>query len=150
MSLKQTIESVTEFIKMFIERVLFFPMYASSEQVHKSRYLSMLMTKTMEFVSKIQYQTLADMQEHAKRREIELENQRKENRQTQASSQPTTKKFRHDESSFGGQRYPLCNRCEKPHGLACCALICFNCSKGHYNRDYKQEAWGVRIYFHCN
>lgn len=45
LSLKLTIESVMEIIKMFTERALFFLEYAASKQVQMSRYLSMLKTK---------------------------------------------------------------------------------------------------------
>lgn len=63
-SLKQTLDLVTEITKMLTKRVLFFPEYASSKQVQKSRYLSMLKTEIREFISNNQYKTVEKMQEH--------------------------------------------------------------------------------------
>ena len=42
LSLKKKTEMVMEISKMFTERALFFPKYASSKQVNISRYLSIL------------------------------------------------------------------------------------------------------------
>lgn len=116
-----------------------------------SQYLNMVKTNIREFVLNNRYKTLAKIQEHARRRELALETQRNENRWTIALSQPTTKKFKSDELRYGGQRVPRCNMCGKSHKGVSHALICLKCDKeGHYNRYYKQEAYGVRTYFYYN
>lgn len=67
-----------------------------------SRYLSMIKTDIMGFVSNNRYNTLSKVQEHATRREIELETQIKEKGQTLALSQLTAKIFKHTASRYGG------------------------------------------------
>ena len=76
-----------------------------------ARYLSMLKIDTKEFVSNNIYKTLAEMKVNARRREIELEIQQKEKRQAPSLSQPTTKRFKHDQSKSGGQKGPWCKKC---------------------------------------
>ena len=80
LSLMQKTKMVTEITKMFMERALSCPKYVSLEQVKMSRYMSMRKDDIREFVSNNRYKTLTEMQEHAKRREIELETQTKEKR----------------------------------------------------------------------
>lgn len=129
----------------------FFPEYASSEKVEMFRYLSMLKIDIREFVSNNRYKTLSKIQEHARRRELELETQRTGKRQIPALSRPTMKKFKPDKSRSGGQRGPRCNKCGMSHEGACHALLFFKCGKdGHYSRDCKHEAHGVHICFHYN
>ena len=51
LDLRQTIESVTEITKMFIERALFCLEFAASEQAYMTWYLSKLKTDIRKFVS---------------------------------------------------------------------------------------------------
>lgn len=69
---------MTEITKMLTKRALLCPDYTSSEHVKMSRYLSVLKIGIREFVSNNRYKTLAEMQEHDRRMEIELETQMKE------------------------------------------------------------------------
>lgn len=80
-----------------------------------SRYLSILKTDIREFVSNNRHKTLAKTQEHARRIEIELQTQTKDNRQTPAPSQLAAKRFKHTDSRFGGQKGPRCDKCGKSH-----------------------------------
>lgn len=47
--------------KMFTDRAIFWPEYASLEQVQMSQYLSMINMKIQEFISTQLYRTLIDL-----------------------------------------------------------------------------------------
>ena len=66
-----------EITRMFTERAIFFPEFAS-EQSQMTRYLSMLKTDIRQFVATQRCETLLDLQEAARRPELELELQLKE------------------------------------------------------------------------
>lgn len=85
---------------MFMGRALFCPEYASLKKVKMYRYMSILKTVIRVFIANNRYKTLAEMQDHAKRREIELEIHKKEKRQTSAPSHSTAKKFKPIGSRF--------------------------------------------------
>ena len=57
---------------MFTERVMFCPEFAS-EQSQMTRYLSMLKTDTMQFLSTQRCDTFLELQEAAMRCELEIE-----------------------------------------------------------------------------
>ena len=81
------------------------------------------------------------MQEHARRTEMELENQEKEKKKTPALSHPTTKRSQHIDSSSRGQKGPRCDKCGKSHEGIFRAIIYYKCGKeGYYSRDYIQGA----------
>lgn len=149
LSLKQTTESVAKITKMITKRTLFCHKYASSEQVKMSRYLSILNTNIKEFVSKNRYITLAKIQEHARRRGIELETQKKEKWQIPTPSHPTSKKFKSNGSRFGNQKGRTCNKCRKFHDGPCrVGPRCHKCGKeGNYTRNDKHNMY---ICFSCN
>ena len=81
--LKQGTESVTVITRMFHERALFFPEHVSTEQAHMSRYLSISRRDIYEFVANSTYRTFAELQENARKREIELETQAKADAESQ-------------------------------------------------------------------
>ena len=68
----RVLESVTEITRMFTERAKFCPEFAS-EQAQMTRYLSMLKTDIYQFVSTQRCDTLLELQEAARRRELEIE-----------------------------------------------------------------------------
>ena len=80
LELKQDLESVSEITGMFIERAMFCPEFASG-QAQMSRYLSMLKRDIRQFVSAWRCETLLELQEAARRRELEIELQLRELRQ---------------------------------------------------------------------
>lgn len=84
-----------------------------------SRYLSILTTDIREFVTNNCYKNVVEMQDYARRREIELEIQTKENMQTLAPSQPATKKFKSIGSRFRGRKGCTCSKCSKFHDGPC-------------------------------
>lgn len=61
LSLRKTIEMVTEITRMFHERGLFFPEQVSTEQDRVSRYLVILRRDICDFVANTTYQTLAEL-----------------------------------------------------------------------------------------
>ena len=65
LKLEQDSDSVTEITKMFTERAMFCPEFAS-EQVRMSRYLSMLKRDIKQFVSTQRCSTLLELQEAAR------------------------------------------------------------------------------------
>ena len=71
---------MTEITKMFTERPLFFPEFAASEQPQMTQYLSILKTDIRQFVSTQCYGKLVELQEAARRQEIEMELQHRERR----------------------------------------------------------------------
>lgn len=88
----------------------------------------MLKTEIRAFISNNKYQTLAKMQLHARKREIELETQKNEKRRTSAPSHLATKKFKPADSRSGGKRGPRCNKFLKSHEGVFRALLCYMCS----------------------
>ena len=86
-----------------------------------SRYLSILRRDIREFVANSSYRLLAELQTNARRREIELEIQAREEgeqpmrdrRLTQ--SQPTAKRAKPTDSRVGGQKGRTFSKCGKDH-----------------------------------
>ena len=64
--------------QIFHERALFCPERVSSEQERMSRYLSIWRRDIHEFMANLTYWTFAELQENARKREIELETQARE------------------------------------------------------------------------
>ena len=62
MSFRQDGESIMEITRMFTERAMFFPEFAS-EQAQMTHYLSMLKTDIRQFVSTQRCSTLLELQE---------------------------------------------------------------------------------------
>ena len=85
MDLRQGTESVMEITQMFTKREMFCSEFAS-EQAQMTHYLSMLKTSIRQFVATQRCDTLLDLQEAAKRRELEIELQLREQRQALAQS----------------------------------------------------------------
>lgn len=115
-----------------------------------SRYLSMVKTEIREFVSTQLYQTLTKLQSNARRREIKLEVQRKEDRTTLVQFQLTAKQFKSVESRSGPveQGSPKYVRCGSFHDGRCRSFACRMYRKeGHLGRDYRQSLW---VCFHCD
>ena len=70
---------------MFTERAIFFPKFAS-EQAQMTRYLSMIKTDIREFVSTQRCDTLLELQKAVRWRELEIQLQMREQRQTSVQS----------------------------------------------------------------
>lgn len=100
-------ESVTEITTMFRKRALFFPEYATSEQVQMSRYLSMPMIEIREFVPTQRYSFLSHMYSFAWKRQIEIKTQKRVKRQTPTQPRPTTNRFNPMDSRYRGYRGAL-------------------------------------------
>ena len=118
-----------------------------------ARYLSMLKTEIRQFVSTQRYGSLLEMQEAAKRREIEIELQIREVRADPAQSQPIPKRFRTTDSRAGSKKGRTFGKCGKVHDGVCRSSSgCHKCGKqGHITRDYRQQtpASSVRRFYHC-
>ena len=154
LSLKQKTKSVTKITMMFHERVLFCLEHMSIEQARMSRYLSILRRDIREFLTNSSYHTFAELQENARKREIELETQAREEAKSQrrdrrsAQSQQAAKRAKPADSRSGGQKGRTCGKCGKSHEGPCRAGICDKCGKkGHIERDYPK---GFAVYFHYN
>ena len=78
LSLKQRTKSWTNITRMFHERALFCLEHVSTEKACVSWYLSILRRVIWEFLANSSYRTLAELQINARRREIELEIQTRE------------------------------------------------------------------------
>ena len=154
LTLKQGTESVTVITKMFHERALFFPELVSTEQARMSRYLSILRRDIREFVANSTYQTFTELQENARKREIELETQAREETELQrgdrrpTQSQPAAKRAKPADSRTGSSRGCTCGKCGKIHDGPCKTRVCYKCGKeGHFARDCPK---GFSVCFHCN
>ena len=66
-------ETVTEITKMFTERALLYPEFVSFKEAQMTRYLSMLKTNILQFVSTQCYGTLTKLHGAATRLDIEFE-----------------------------------------------------------------------------
>ena len=65
-------------MRMFHKRALFFPEHVSSEQARVSRCLIILRRYLRDFVAKSSYRTSTELPTNARRKEIELELQARE------------------------------------------------------------------------
>ena len=63
---------MTKITKMFTEGDLLSPEFATSEQAHMTRYLSMLKKNIWQFVSNQRYGTHAELQDATRRQDIEM------------------------------------------------------------------------------
>ena len=112
---------MTKFSRTFHERVLFCPEHMSTEQAHVSRYLSILRRDIREFMANSSYHTLAKLQTNARRREIELELQTREEEESRGQdkrpiqSQPATKRTKPTDARAGGQKGCTCGKCGMSH-----------------------------------
>ena len=91
-----------EITRMFTERAMFLPEFAS-EQSQMNRYLSMLKTDIRHFVATHRCETLLDLQEAARRHELVIELQLKEQRQAPVQSQPAPKRSKTANTRSGSQ-----------------------------------------------
>lgn len=89
------------------------------KQIHMTQYLSIIKTDIREFVSRNHYKTLEELQDYSRRREIELEIQTKDKRQTPTPSHPVAKNFKSTGSRFRVQKGCTCNKCKKFHDGPC-------------------------------
>lgn len=133
---------------------MFCPEHVSSEKARMSRYLSILRRDIREFVANSTYQTFTKLQANARKREIELETQAREEAESQgrdrrpAQSQPAAKWAKPADSRSGSQRGCTCGKCGKSHDGVCRAGCCYKCGKeGHMTKDCPK---GFAICFHCN
>ncbi|XP_023760538.1 uncharacterized protein LOC111908976 [Lactuca sativa] len=67
LDMRQSTEMVTKITKIFIARTLFCPEFSASKQDQMIRYFSILKTDIRQFVSTQRYDTLAELQEAARR-----------------------------------------------------------------------------------
>lgn len=126
---------------MLTKRSIFFPKYASSEQVNMAHYLSMLKTETREFVENTQYSTLAELQPCSRKREIKIKKQRKEKRLMPNQSQLATIWFKSADTSskVGDQRILGFGKCGNFHDGVFRLFPCHKCGKeGNYDSDCRR------------
>ena len=142
LALEQRDESVTEITIKFREMALFCPEYTATEEMKMTRYLSMLRDDIREFVSAVGRNSLAEMIEAARRREIELELQGKKRKTFQApivgaSLIKKPRMFDAKTKHRNGGSKPL-------NGAGRAPLTCFKC--GHYAKDCKSD---LKICYNC-
>ena len=119
-----------------------------------SRYLSILRRDIREFVANSSYRTFAELQANARKREIELETQAREEAESQGrdrqpvQSQPAAKRAKPADPKPGSQKGRTCRKCGKGHDGVCRAGSCYKCGKeGHMAKDFPK---GFAVCFHCN
>ena len=119
-----------------------------------SRYLNMLKRDIRQFVSTQRCETLLELQEATRRRELETELQLRELRQALVQSQPAPKRSKTVDSRLGDQSSRACVKCGKGHtGVCRSGGACRKCGEeGHYARDCRQSApvRDLRICYHCH
>ena len=100
------------------------------------------------------YHTFAELQANARKREIELETQAREEAESQrvdrrpAQFQPAAKRTKSADSRTGGSKGRTCGKCGKSHDGACRSGACYKCGKeGHIARECPK---GFTVCFHCN
>ncbi|KAL7584909.1 uncharacterized protein LOC128127083 [Lactuca sativa] len=154
LALKQGTDSVAAITRKFHERAMFCPELVATEQARMSRYLGVLRREIREFVSNSTYHTFTELQANARKREIELETQAREEAESQqadrrpAQSQPAAKRIKSADSRTGGSKNRTCVKCGKGHDGACRAGACYKCGKeGHIARECPK---GFMVCFHCN
>ena len=118
------------------------------------RYLSMLKRDIRQFVSTQRCETLLELQEAARRRDLEIELQLREQRKASSQSQPAPKWSKTVDSRLGDQSSRACGKCGKGHiGVCRSGGACHKCGKErHYARDCRQSipAQDMRICYHCH
>ena len=146
LALEQTTKSVTEMTSKFSEMALFFPQYATSDDMKMTRYADMLRTEIREFVNATQFTTLSAMIEAARRRELELETQaRKRKAALVVSPVSALAKRPKPYDTRSSQRN---SESRTREGVGQKGIVkCYKCGgSGHYGRDCRM---GMRVCFQC-
>ncbi|KAJ0809969.1 putative nucleotidyltransferase, Ribonuclease H [Helianthus annuus] len=154
--LRQRDESVNEITNTFLDQLKFCEEIVGTERKKIIRYHGMLKAEIREFITPSKCETLDEIIDLARDREIEIKRQdeRGEKRQvekgsTQGSSKkPKTQDQGKKEASKGG--FPRCKTCGKPHSGEC--LLgkkgCYNC--GQEGHPYYNCPNPKRVCYNCN
>ncbi|XP_022041204.1 uncharacterized protein LOC110943778 [Helianthus annuus] len=138
--LRQQDESIDEITNTFFDKLKFCDDFVKSERMKINRYHGMLKAEYREFITPSKCETLNELINWARDREIELKRQ-VERGDKRAAEKPTTmspsKKYKqHDNRNKGGSKssIPPCKTCGKLHTGEC--LLgkkgCYNCGQeGH-------------------
>ncbi|XP_022040068.1 uncharacterized protein LOC110942600 [Helianthus annuus] len=154
--LRQKDESIDEITNTFLDQLKFCREIVGTERKKIIRYHGMLKAEYREFMTPSKCETLDEIIDLARDREIELKRQteRGEKRQvekgsTQGSSEkPKTQEQGKKEASKGG--FSRCKTCGKPHSGEC--LLgrkgCYNC--GQEGLPYYNCPNPKRVCYNCN
>ena len=97
---------------------------------------------------------MLELQEAARRRELEIELQLREQRQAPTQSQPAPKRSKIVDARVGDLSSHTCGKCGRGHtGVCRSGGACRKCGKeGHYARDCRRSApvRDLRICYHCH
>ncbi|XP_022003252.1 uncharacterized protein LOC110900688 [Helianthus annuus] len=153
--LRQQNESIDEITNIFFDKLKFCDDFVKSERMKINRYYGMLKAEYREFITPSKCETLSELINLARDREIELKRQveRGEKRVAEkpSTTNPSKKPKQHDTRTKGGSKgsIPPCKTCGKLHTGECLMgkKGCYNC--GQEGHPYFKCPSPVRTCFNC-